>query len=154
MQSRPLASPALPPAPPAGGSGCIFLIGGSAASAGALAAPACAALAAADAVLHDDDVDPGVLALVPRGTFVEPIKSNNGRPPAKSTALARARKLASEGWRVVWLVSGDTERIPGQFAAADRTIHICTDRCAHEAHAAADGLGPQPLATAFSGLAG
>jgi hypothetical protein len=51
------------------------------------------------------------------------------------------------------LVTNGTEWIPDQFAAAGSIIHLCTDPCAHEARATADKHAPQPLATAFSGLA-
>ncbi len=155
MQLHPPTSAALDPALPVAG-GCIFLIRSDIARPEALAGPAREALGAADAVLYDGNADPGILALVRSGAFVEPIASQGERAPAKSAAIARAGKLASEGWRVVWLGSGDAERSPAAFAAAaGNAIHVCTDVCAHEPTArSALGRGPQPLATAFNGLAG
>jgi hypothetical protein len=150
MESRLSALSASSPVSPGTACGCIFLIRSDPAHAHLLGRPARAALAAADSVLHDNDVDPRILALVPRGAFVEPVASYSDCTPA----IARARKLASEGWRVVWLVSDD-DRHPPAALAAGGTIHVCTDVCAHEPQPAMlDGRGPQPLATAFNGLAG
>jgi siroheme synthase len=154
MESRLSALSASSPVSPGTACGCIFLIRSDPAHAHLLARSVCAALAAADSVLHDDDVDPRILALIPHGTFVEPVASASGCSLAKSIAIARARKLASEGWRVVWLVSAD-DRHPPAVLAGGRTIHVCTDGYAHEPWPAmVDGRGPQPFATAFNGLAG
>ncbi|MGA8381826.1 MAG: hypothetical protein WB710_11940, partial [Stellaceae bacterium] len=98
----PLAPPVASPADP----GCIFLIRSGSASPQSLAAPERDALAAADAVLHEGDIDPGILALVRHGVFVEPVASVDERAPGRSAAIGRAGKLASEGWRVVWIGSG------------------------------------------------
>jgi hypothetical protein len=141
------------PASPGTACGCIFLIRSGSAGADLLGRPARAALAAADAVFHDDDVDPRIRALIPRRAFVEPVASDSDCRLAKSPAIARARKLASEGWRVVWLVSDDDQHPPAALADGG-PVHVCTDSCAHETQAAmVDGRGPQPLATAFNGLA-
>jgi siroheme synthase len=150
MESRLSALSASSLVSPGMACGCIFLIRSDPAGAHLLGRPARAALAAADSVLHDDDLDPRILALVPHGAFVEPVASDSYCTPA----IARAFKLASEGWRVVWLVSDDDRR-PSAALAAGGTIHVCTDVCAHEPHVAAvNGRGPKPLATAFNGLAG
>jgi hypothetical protein len=154
MESQLLAPSPLSPASPSSGCGCVFLIRSNPAHTHLLARPARAALAAADAVLHDDGIDPRILALVSRSAFVEPVASNGDCASAKSPAIARAFKLASEGWRVVWLVSND-DRYPPAALATGGTIHVCTDVCAHEPQPAMlDGRGPQPFATAFNGLAG
>ena len=113
MESRLSALSASSPVSPGTACSCIFLIRSDPAHAHLLGRPARAALAAADSVLHDDDVDPRILALVPHGAFVEPVASDSDCAPAKSPAIARARKLASEGWRVVWLVSDDDSASPG-----------------------------------------
>lgn len=123
MESRRSALSASSPVPPGTACGCIFLIRSDPAHAHLLGRPARAALAAADSVLHDNDVDPRILALVPHGAFVEPVASDSDCTPAKSPAIARARKLASEGWRVVWLVSDD-DRHPPAALAAGGTIHV------------------------------
>ena len=68
--------------------------------------PALAALAAADVVFHDANFDPAMLALIPRGAFVEPVSSCGDRVSAQTAAIARADKLTAEGWRVVWLICG------------------------------------------------
>ena len=147
MESRLSALSASSPVSPGTACGCIFLIRSDPAHAHLLGWPARAALAAADSVLHDDHVDPRILALVPHGAFVEPVASDSDCTPA----IARARKLASEGWRVVWLVSDDDRHPPAALGA----IHVCTEVCVHEPQAAAvNGRGPKPLATAFNGLAG
>jgi len=155
MESQPPAPSALSPASPSSGCACVFLIRSDPSHAHPLGRPARAALAAADSVLHDDNIDPKILALVPRSAFVEPVASNSDCAPAKSPAIARARKLASEGWRVVWLVSDDDQHSAPALAAARGAIHVCTEGCAHEPQPAmVEGRGPQPLATAFNGLAG
>ena len=155
MDSGLLAPSALSPASPSAGCGGVFMIHWDPADAQALTLPARAALAAADAVLYDDDVAPEILALVPQGAFVELVASNNDCAPTKSPAIARACKLASEGWRVVWLVTAYGRHSPAALAAAGGAIHVCTDVCAHEPQIfMVDGRGPQPLATAFNGLAG
>jgi hypothetical protein len=155
MESRLSALSASSRVSPSTACGCIFLIRSDPAHAHLLGRPARAALAAADSVLHDDDVDPRILAFVPHGVFVEPVATGSDCAPAKSPATARARKLAFEGWRVVWLVSGDDRHCPPALAAACGAIHFCTDGGSHEPQpATVDGHGPQPLATAFNGLAG
>ena len=80
--------------------------------------PALAALAAADVVFHDANFDPAMLALIPRGAFVEPVSSCGDRVSAQTAAIARADKLAAEGWRVVWLICGSDQPVPGKFAAS------------------------------------
>ena len=110
------------------------------------------ALATADAVLHEGDIDPGILALVRRGVFVEPVASVDRRAPGRSAAcFAPASSLPGDGG---WC--GPARRCrahAGRFAAAPAPSKICTDVCAHDA--SRSNLGrPQQLATAFNGLAG
>lgn len=106
------------------------------------------ALAAADLVLHEDGIDASIAALVPSGALLEPV-SARGSAVTKSLALARARRLASEGWRVVWLSSGDVEGLAADFAKAGLALNNDT-RAASFANAAP----PHRLATGFNGLAG
>jgi len=141
------------PSGPRPAAGLVFLLGSDPARPGALSWPARAALAAADAVLHDGAVDPATLALVPRRVLVEALPGD----------LARVEKLAGEGWRVVWLVSGDPARSPARRADAERLqeVGIATHTLAgflpgddrFGAGAAAAGA-PQLFATALNGLAG
>jgi uroporphyrin-III C-methyltransferase len=137
--------------------GSVFLIGSDPERPGALSWPALAALAAADVVLHDGAADPATLALVPRRVLVE----------AAAGDIGRVSKLAGEGWRVVWLVSGDPANSPARRVAAERLreagiathtiagfLH-CEERAVFAAAAATAGpVAPQPLATALNGLAG
>ncbi len=135
------SSPSLPP----GGPGLVFLIGSDPDRPGELTWPALAALAAADAVLHDGDVDPLTLALAPRGCLVEPAPGD----------IARARKLAQEGWRVVWLVAGDPARSPEKFAAASGiAVRTIAGIAGGEPATLAACPAPQPFATPLNGLAG
>jgi len=155
MDSGLLSPPALSSVLPSAGCGGVFMIHSNGADAQALTRPARAALAAADAVLHDDDAAAEVLALVPQGAFVESVASNNDYAATISPAFARACKLASEGWRVVWLTTAYSPHSPAALAAAGGPVHVCTDVCAHESQVSlVDVRGPQPLATAFNGLAG
>lgn len=165
MRARPADPSCSPVCAPAAGSrstaGSVFLIGADPARPGQLPWPAAAALAAADAVLHDDGIDPTILALIPHRCFVEPVPAENARGSAENAAIGRARKLAGEGWRVVWLVAGDPERAPAEFAKAAglaatgitiRTCALLTERGPEAAYA--EMCGPQHLATALNGLAG
>jgi uroporphyrin-III C-methyltransferase len=137
-------------------SGLLFLIGLNPDRPGELSWPALAALMAADAVVHDADVDPDTLALVPSRCFVE----------AAPVDIARVRKLASEGWRVVWLVVGDPAKSLATLANAERLAEagITIRTIASLWSGGPDGFGPigslgdtpvpQSFATALNGLAG
>ena len=137
--------------------GPVLLVGSDPGRPGELSWPALAALAAADVVLHDGAVDPGTLALVPGRALVEPAPGD----------LSRVGKLAGEGWRVVWLVSGDPASLPARRADAERlkargiATHTiagfpdCDGETLFTAATAAAGIAaPQPYATALNGLAG
>ncbi len=117
---------------------------------GEMTPPQRSALAAADVVLLEEDVDPPPLNFVARGAFVEPVEANRSPMPARASGIARARKLASEGWRVVWLAAGNAERLAVDLADAGLVIE---GRCAADAFAAA-GRPPHLLATPLNGRAG
>jgi uroporphyrin-III C-methyltransferase len=130
--------------------GSVFLVGANPERPGELSWPALAAIAAADAVLHDGAVASETLALVPRHVFVEPLPGD----------LARVGKLAGEGWRVVWLVGGAPMHSPERRAEAARLREagIATETIAgflsDDDSMAVAVAAPQPLATALNGLAG
>jgi hypothetical protein len=128
----------------------VLLIGSGRCRAGNMSSPQRAALAAADVVLHEEDVDPTILGLVARGAFVEPVAANGHPTLTRASGIARARKLASEGWRVVWLVAGDAEHLALDLADAGLVVG---DRGASDAFLAA-GREPRLLATSLNGLAG
>jgi siroheme synthase len=117
---------------------------------GVIAWPALAALAAADAVLHDGALDPQRHAALPRTAFVEAI--------AAGAAGGRAKKLAAEGWRVVHLVADDPAASPALRAEAEElAVAGIAIRCFAGPLAPASPLpvpAPQPFATALNGLAG
>jgi hypothetical protein len=113
-------------------------------------AAALTALAAADVVFHEDNSGSGILAHAPRGALVEPVPADGHDMPARSAALARARRLAGDGWRVVWLVSGDAEPSALDFPDADP---VAEDRDA-SVGVAGSISAPHLLATALNGLAG
>jgi hypothetical protein len=117
---------------------------------GEIPAPQRSALAAADVVLHEENVDPAALAFVARGAFVEPVVANGHAMLARASAIARARKLASEGWRVVWLAAGDANHLALDFAKAG----IASGDGAAAGAFVASGREPHLLATALNGLAG
>jgi siroheme synthase len=114
--------------------------------------PVLAALAAADAVVHDGAIDPAILALVPQPVVVE----------RAAAARERVSKLASEGWRVVWLVDGDPARSRKRRAEALRLREagVATQTITGllpgggAAAVAAETPTPQLLATSLNGLAG
>jgi hypothetical protein len=116
---------------------------------GDTASAAAAALAAADIVLHETAIAPGIAALVPRGTLVEPVPADASGALTKRSAMARASRLASEGWRVVWLASGGPDALALDFAKAGLAV-------ANDIPDAgvASGDTPHLLATSLNGLAG
>jgi uroporphyrin-III C-methyltransferase len=140
--------------------GLVFVIGSDPDRPGELSWPALAALAAADAVVHDGGVDPDTLALIPHRCFVEAVPGNEALPGN----IARVRKLAGEGWRVVWLVVGDPANSPDKRADAERlaAAGITIRTIASLSGGGSDGvdrigcntLAPQSFATALNGLAG
>ena len=77
-----------------------------------------AVLASADAIFCEEAVDPTGLALVAPGVFIERVPVDDDRAPARFLLLDRARRLASDGWRVVWLVPGDSETASADIRAA------------------------------------
>jgi uroporphyrin-III C-methyltransferase len=132
--------------------GSVFLIGSDPERPGILSWPALAALAAADAVVHDGAVDRATLALVPHRVPVE----------RAAAAVERVGKLAGDGWRVVWLVSGDPARSRKRRAEAARLREagVATQTItgllpgAGSVAAVPETPTPQSLATPLNGLAG
>ena len=117
--------------------------------------PALAALASADVVFHDANFDPAMLALIPRGAFVEPVSSGGDPVSARTAAIARADKLTGEGWRVLWLICGSDEPAPATFASSGDGLGRDRDPWSPQTQAVAAGRhNPRSLATAFNGLAG
>jgi hypothetical protein len=119
---------------------------------GETARPAIRAITAAEVVFHEDEVDAEILAHVPRSVLVEPIAAD---AVAKDLGIDRARKLAAEGWRVVWLVAGDPAPPAADFAEAG----IVESGAEFSARATrifvvAGAYQPHLLATALNGLAG
>ncbi|HEV2301982.1 MAG TPA: SAM-dependent methyltransferase [Stellaceae bacterium] len=108
---------------------------------------ALAALQAADVVLCDGAADHVILRLLPPRCFVEAAADGEA-------AVARAKKLAGEGWRVVRLVAGDPASAAGEAerlaALGVRVRSLASDR----AGAALLKPLPQAYSTAFNGLAG
>lgn len=128
----------------------VVVIGCAPASPLTIPAPERLALAGADAVLCETGIDAAILSLAPKSVFVEQVTANGHPALPRVSAIARAAKLASEGWRVVWLAAGDARPVALGLAAAGVPVG---DR------AAPDGEMPPPyeprsLATALNGLAG
>ncbi len=111
---------------------------------------ALAALAAADVVFHEDGAGSAILAHVTRGALVEPVPADGHDAQARSAALARAGRLAGDGWRVVWLVAGDAENTALEFADSGPAV----EERDTAAGCAASARAPHLLATALNGLAG
>lgn len=102
-------------------------------------------LAEADIVFCEEGVDPGVLAWVGRSKMVEFVTPSS----EQAVSIARACKLANDGWLVVWVTSA---------AVADQPFGLAPRHGALEnllsALDAAHTNEPHSLATAFNGLAG
>lgn len=128
----------------------VVVIESASSCSGEIPAPQRSVLAAADVVLHEEDVDPAVLAFVARGAFVEPVATNGHAMLARASAIARARKLASEGWRVVWLAAGDADHLALDFAKAG----LASGDGAAAGAFVASGREPHLLGTPLNGLAG
>ena len=136
--------------------GLVFLVELDPERPSELSWPALAALAAADAVLHDGSAGADTLALVPERCFVEAVRDD----------VARVGKLAAEGWRVVWLVTGEAAAWPDALSEAERLAEagIMVGTITNVAATSRDGAraiaartprpSPQPFATALNGLAG
>lgn len=145
-----LAAPAQaqPPSPASPVAGLVLFI--TTGNEGVIAWPALAALASADALLHDGTLDPQCHAALPRTAFVEAI--------AAGTAGSRAKKLAAEGWHVVRLVAGKPTDSPALRAEAEELAAAgIAIRCFSGPLDPARPLpvpAPRPFATALNGLAG
>lgn len=135
-----------------GGRSRIFLVD---------AAPPCfgeiaPALAAADVVFHQDDIDALLLANIPRSAWVERLPVNGADGSTQSSALKRAHRLAADGWRVVWLAAAPANDRAADIAeAASATASAASPTFPTiETFTAAAGFEPRLLATALNGLAG
>lgn len=88
--------------------GTVWLVGAGPGDPGLLTLHAVNALAAADVVVHDALVDPGVLALAREGAVLEYAGKRGGRPSAVQRDISeRLIALAREGRRVLRLKGGD-----------------------------------------------
>ncbi len=104
-------------------------------------------LAAADVVFCEQVADIGSLMLAAPRALIEPVRgSDQGQSRA---SITRARRLADDGWRVVWLTSADRT---GSLANCAQVTPVHDDDGANLA--VARPYEPHPLATAFNGLAG
>lgn len=144
------------PSRSAGGRSRMFLVE---------AAPPCfgeiaPALAAADVVFHQDDIDALLLANIPRSAWVERLPVNGADGSTQSSALKRAHRLAADGWRVVWLAAAPANDRAADVGEAASAIAGATGSAASpafptiETFTAAAGFEPRLLATALNGLAG
>ena len=107
-----------------------------------------AVVAGADIIFCEEEAYGGILALVSSGALVETVSVTGDRTWSRAFSVARARKLAADGWRVVWVAAAEANDLPG-FECADGLGDAgATDPAAPSAYA------PHPLATPFNGLAG
>lgn len=144
-----LAAPAQaqPPNPASPVAGLVLFI--TAENEGVIAWPALAALASADAILHDGTLDPQCRAALPRTAFVEAI--------AAGAAGGRAKKLAAEGWHVVRLVGNPTDSPALRAEAEELAAAGIAIRCFSGPLDPGRPLPvpvPRPFAGAPNGLAG
>lgn len=138
---------AQPPSPALPVAGLVLFI--AAGNEGVIAWPALAALASADAILHDGTLDPECHAALPRTAFVEAI--------AASGAGGRAKKLAAEGWHVVRLVGNPTDSRALRAEAEELTaagIAICCFSGPLDPARPLPVPEPRIFAAALNGLAG
>ena len=143
------------PSRSAGGPSRIFLVEAAPPCSGEIAP----ALAGADVVFHQDDIDALLLANIPRSAWVERLPVNGADASTQSSALKRAHRLAADGWRVVWLAAAPPNH-PAAHVGEARASGGATGSAASpagptiETFTAAAGFEPRLLATALNGLAG
>jgi hypothetical protein len=107
-----------------------------------------AVVAGADIIFCEGEAYGGILALVSSGTLVETVSVTGDRTWSRAFSVARARKLAADGWRVVWVAVAEADDLP-EFERADGIADAgVADPAAPPASA------PHSLATSFNGLAG
>jgi hypothetical protein len=107
-----------------------------------------AVVAGADIIFCEGEACGGILALVSSGALVETVSVTGDRTWSRAFSVARARKLAADGWRVVWVAAAEADDLP-EFECADGIGGAgVADPAAPSARA------PHPLATPFNGLAG
>jgi hypothetical protein len=106
----------------------------------ALAAGERTALTSADVVFVEAGVDAALVALTPRHALIEAVPGEGSPIPVRERAVARAQRLAEDGWRVVWLTA---------TAAGDQVIDLVESEAAF-----ALARPPHMFATALNGLAG
>jgi hypothetical protein len=128
----------------------IVVIGSGPCHSGEMTSPLRSALAAADVVLLEEGVEPSALNLVAQAAFVERVETYGDPIIGRASGIARARKLASEGWRVVWLAAGNAEQLADELADAGLATGGC---CAADAVVTVE-REPRLLATPLNGLAG
>jgi hypothetical protein len=107
-----------------------------------------AVVAGADIVFCEEEAYGSIPALVSSAALVETVSATGDRTWSRAFSVARARKLAADGWRVVWVAAAAADDLP-EFECADGI----DDADATEP-AAPSGCAPHPLATPFNGLAG
>ena len=121
--------------------GAVVAIGLAGRPSGDLSAGERAALTTADVVFAEGSTEPAIVALCPRSALVEPVAGEGDPSPARERTVARARRLAADGWRVVWLAAAGSSDVGNDFGGVDTA-----DLAAAPA--------PHRLATALNGLAG
>lgn len=109
-----------------------------------------AVVAVADIIFCEEEAYGGVLALVSSGALVETVSVTGDRTWSRAFSVARARKLAADGWRVVWVAAAEADDLP-EFECADG---ITSADAGVADPAVPSGCAPHPLATPFNGLAG
>lgn len=128
----------------------VVVIGCEPASCGAMPVSERRALAGADAVLCETGIDAAILSLAPHGALVEAVMASGQPALPRVSAIARAAKLTSEGWRVVWLAAGDARGVAIDLAAAG----VAVGECRAPDSDTMRPYEPHSLATAMNGLAG
>jgi hypothetical protein len=107
-----------------------------------------AVITGADIIFCEEEAYGGILGLVSSGALVETVSVIGHRTWSRAFSVARARKLAADGWRVVWVAAAEADDIP-EFECADGIgAAVVADPAAPSVSA------PHPLATPFNGLAG
>ena len=111
-------------------------------------ADAQAALARADAIFCEESAGPDILSLAAPGALVELVAADRNHAVVRALFIARARKLAGDGWRVVWVAPNDTAGLAADLG------HVGAAGGGADDGAPTAARTPHVFATALNGLAG
>jgi hypothetical protein len=107
-----------------------------------------AALAWADVIFCEEHPSSDILSLAAPGALVELVPAGGDHTALRALSISRARTLAHDGWRVVWVAPRGSADLAADFG------YIAVGHGAIDDGGTTAARTPHVLATAFNGLAG